>query len=69
MEEVIDVEPNEEPQKPQKPLDGVFVAKVVDEHGNIGTEVMMNGEVQATEVQTLLELAVRGWRKRIGLVD
>lgn len=66
MEEVIDVEPNEEPQKP---IDGVFVAKVVDEQGNISTEIMMNGEVQATEVQTLLELAVRGWRKRIGLVD
>jgi hypothetical protein len=60
---------NEESEAESTPLDGVFVTKVVDEHGNIGTDVMINGTVQATEVQTLLELAVRGWRKRIGLVD
>lgn len=60
---------DEEEIKQDSPIDGIFVAKVVDEEGNIGTEIMMNGNVQATEVQTILELAVRGWRKRIGLVD
>lgn len=59
----------QEEEETDSPIDGIFVAKIVDEEGNIGTEVMLNGTVQATEVQTILELAVRGWRKRIGLVD
>lgn len=52
-----------------EPLNAVVVVKTVDDEGNIGTEVVMNGNIQATEVQTLLELAVKGWRQRIGLVD
>ena len=52
-----------------EPLNAVVVVKTTDDEGNIGTEVVMNGNVLPTEVQTLLELAVKGWRQRIGLVD
>lgn len=46
----------------------VIVVKTTDDEGNIHAEVVMQGDVQATEVQTILELAVRRWRQRIGLV-
>lgn len=60
--EDIEVQPNEPVQ------DGVFVAKRVAPDGSINTEVIVSGEVVVTEVQTILELGVQGWRKRIGLV-
>lgn len=58
----------EEQQEEVAPVSAVVVVKTVDAEGNISTEIVLQGEVQATEVQTLLELAVRGWRQRIGLV-
>jgi hypothetical protein len=49
-------------------LNGVFVIKRTSEQtGEISTEVMLNGAIQPTEVQTLLELAVKSWRRQIGL--
>lgn len=49
-------------------IDAVVVIKQTAEDGSISTDVVLQGEVKATEVQTILELAVRGWRQRIGLV-
>lgn len=60
------MEPDEE-QEAAVPA-AVIVLKTIDEDGSIRTDIVMQGDVQATEVQTLLELAVRGWRQRIGLV-
>lgn len=51
----------EEPQ-----VSGVLVAKVKNE-GIVGTEVHIIGEIEPTEVQTLLELGVLQWRQKIGL--
>lgn len=48
-------------------LDAVVVTKVKDAEGNITTEVSLLGDVLATEVQTLLELGIKGWRKANGL--
>ena len=60
---VEDVPPPPEPD----PVDAVIVVKKLGPQGDIQTEVILNGKVQATEVQTLLELGLRGWRKQIGL--
>ena len=45
---------------------GVVVLKTKTD-GVISTEIQIVGEVEPTEVQTLLELGVLAWRKRIGL--
>ncbi len=58
-----EVRPEEE--APSAPLIVVFKHKADD--GTISTEVSLQG-VEPTEVQTLLELAIIGWRQRIGLV-
>lgn len=47
--------------------DGVFVVKVVDEQGNIGIDAQPVGNVQPTEVLTILELAQASFRAKIGL--
>jgi hypothetical protein len=69
LEKVTEVAKNgTEPAEEQvEQPDAVVVHKVVDEDGNITTEVSIVGSVQPTEVQTLLELATLGWRARIGL--
>lgn len=52
----------------EAPPNGVLVVKVIDENGNIATDTQPIGNVQPTEVQTLLELGVSSWRRKIGLV-
>ena len=47
--------------------DGVLVVKVVDEDGNILIDAQPVGNVQATEVLTILELAGHAFRAKIGL--
>lgn len=51
----------------EEDFDAVIVVKEISPDGAINTKVLTNGNVQATEVQTLLELAVLGWRDQIGL--
>lgn len=77
--EVIELEPVDAPQPEasppvppapeEPPIDAVIVRKVIDQTGAISTEIILNGKVQPTEVQTLLELGVKGWRKQIGLSE
>ena len=55
----------EEVEQPAAP-NGVFVIKVVDDKGNISTDLQTTGNVQATEVQTILELAIVRWREQLG---
>jgi len=45
----------------------VLVVKIQDEDGSISTDVIPTGNVQATEVQTLIELGLVAWRQKIGL--
>lgn len=49
------------------PLDAVIVVKDVSPDGAINTRCMVNGSVQPTEVETLLGLALKGWREQLGL--
>lgn len=55
-------------QESAPPLNAVIVIKTVDDDGTIRVDPIVQGNVQATEVQTLLELGVQRWRQRIGLV-
>lgn len=48
-------------------LDAVVIVKTVSDDGTISTDVQSNGNVQATEVQTLIEMGLRSWRAKIGL--
>lgn len=63
--EVTEEAPQEQPAEPVLPA--VVVVKNTDESGNITVSVVPHGGVLATEVQTLLELALPSWREKIGL--
>lgn len=52
---------------PQEELHAVVVVRSEDAEGNISVDVVPHGNVKADQVQTLLELAVPSWRKKIGL--
>lgn len=45
----------------------VVVVKEQDEQGNLRTTIQTLGNVQITEVQFLLEAAIRDFRKAVGL--
>lgn len=49
------------------PPNAVVIVKTVSDDGTISTDVTTSGTVQATEVQTLIELGLRSWRSKIGL--
>lgn len=50
-------------------VDAVIVVRTVSPDGSVTAEVAsLQGNVQLDQVQTILELAVRRWRQRIGLV-
>lgn len=51
----------------ETPPQAVVVVKVVDQQGNISTDVQPINGLLPTEVQTLLELGIVGWREKIGL--
>lgn len=51
----------------EEPLDAVLVVKTTDDEGRITTNVLLNGNIQATEVQTLLEFGLKTWRNQLGL--
>lgn len=49
-------------------LDCVVVIVQRGEDGAISTDVVPQGDVRPTEVDTILELGRNGWRQKIGLV-
>lgn len=49
------------------PVDAVIIIKSTTPEGGVSTEVVAQGSVQATEVQTLIELGLQSWRAKIGL--
>ena len=55
------------PEQPQELPDGVLVVKAVQENGDIVIDAVPVGNVQATEVLTILELAQANFRAKIGL--
>lgn len=46
---------------------GVLIVRTQDDDGNIGTNTVPLGDVTILEVQTVLELGLASWRKKIGL--
>lgn len=48
---------------------GVLIVKTTDEEGNIGTNTVPLGNVIATEVQTIIELGLKGWRQKLGFAE
>jgi len=63
--EPVEAQPTEAP--PEKQPDGVLILKRLTPDGGIDTQAVPLGEVQATEVATLIELGLQSWRKSIGL--
>lgn len=59
--------PEAENEATEKAPDAVIIMKTVGPDGSINTDVAPLGDVQATEVQTLIELGLQSWRKKIGL--
>lgn len=51
----------------QTPPNGVFIEKAVTEDGNLQVNVAPVGNVQVTEVQTLIEVGLKTFREQIGL--
>lgn len=47
--------------------DGVLIVKNVDEQGNLSVNVVPTGNVQITEVQTIIEVGLRFFREQLGL--
>jgi hypothetical protein len=50
-----------------KPIHGVLVARTFDKDGNVCTTVQCIGDVKVTEVATILEIGLKGFRKNIAL--
>jgi hypothetical protein len=65
--EVTTEQPEAAPE-PTTVQSAILVTKHVEDNGDISVNVALQGdEIVATEVQTLLELAVPTWRNKIGL--
>lgn len=52
---------------PDGPPNGVLVVKVIDENGGIGVSIAPTGDVQVTEVLTLLSLALNATKGHLGI--
>jgi ubiquinone biosynthesis protein UbiJ len=67
--EVTAEQPEAAPEpEPTTVQSAILVTKHVEDNGDISVNVALQGdEIVATEVQTLLELAVPTWRNKIGL--
>ena len=48
------------------PLNAVIIVRKETDAG-VETEVFLNGDVKATEVQTIIELGLGSWRTKLGL--
>jgi hypothetical protein len=57
------IEGTETPKDP----DAVVIVKITDDRGNVSTAVQTLGDLQATEVQTIIEIGLKGWRDQLGL--
>lgn len=60
-------EKTEEAAPDEQVPNAVIVHRMVDEQGNIQTEVAPVGDVQVTEIQTILELGIKRFRQQAGL--
>lgn len=56
-----------EEQPAADPLDAIIVVRETNAEGGIDTRVILNGDVRATEVETLLKLGLQGWQRQIGV--
>ena len=62
--ELFDPEADVTGKEDEQP-NAVLIVKITDENG-VRTEVQPLGDVQPTEVQTLIELGLQSWRAKIG---
>lgn len=51
---------------PEEKPDAVVIFKRTDDEGNVTTAVQPLGDVKITEIQTLIELGLRGFREQLG---
>jgi hypothetical protein len=58
---------SDEVEAEQQDFDAVIVIREFNEGGAVGTKIVLNGDIKATEVQTILELGIAGWRRQIGV--
>lgn len=49
------------------PMDAVIIVRMKTPQGDITTDVIAQGNVEADQVQTLIELGLKTWRAKIGL--
>lgn len=47
--------------------EGVFLNRIIGEDGSVKVFPAPVGDVRATEVSTIIELGLSGWREQIGL--
>lgn len=64
---IHDEDQGEEDSPPS--LSAVVVHATRAEDGGVSTHVEVVGDVRVTEVDTLLALARKGWRERIGISE
>ena len=46
---------------------GVLIVRQKNDQGGIATDTVPLGDVEPTEVQTIIELGLAGWRQKLGL--
>lgn len=51
----------------QEQPNGVLIVRVEEENGAVNTDTVPLGDVKPTEVQTVIELGLGVWRKKVGL--
>jgi hypothetical protein len=56
-----------EPAEEEQVANGVFVVRVEQPDGSVTTDVTPQGNVKVTEIETILGLALNGWRAKVGL--
>jgi hypothetical protein len=59
--------PAEAAEDQPQPPNGVLVVRIEQPDGTITTDTFPQGDVKATEVETILGLGLIGWRSKVGL--
>ncbi|MEJ7783164.1 MAG: hypothetical protein WKF96_00075 [Solirubrobacteraceae bacterium] len=51
------------------PVEGVFVVRVLHPDGGFSTQVIPQGDVRLSEVESILKKGLKGWRGQAGLQE
>lgn len=63
----MSTEVDQQSQEDDTPFNGVVIVREFNEDGGVGTKVILSGNVKPTEVQTIIDLGLKGWREQIGV--